>query len=232
MKPWVSIVSGITIDGKIAPAKGVSSKHTMPLPLKVRVYLHTLRSKFDAISVGCNTVRLDNPRLRVEYTEGKNPIRVIPCNRVDISPDMNVFKPPGDAILVVPENTDRRALEAFIRQGVKILVAGRDKIDLKVMLGKLYELGIKSLMVEGGSKLNGSLLALSLVDELVIIHHPMVVFSKDAPSFAEAMNVPVLNLKLVSSEVIEGYLITRWIPEGLENRKSELEYLYASHKEH
>ncbi len=232
MKPWVSIVSGLTIDGKMAPAKGVSSKHTMPLPLKVRVYLHALRSKFDAISVGCNTVRLDNPLLRVEYTEGKSPIRVIPCNKLDISPEMNVFRPPKDAILVVPENTDERALGAFIKKGVKILVAGRYEIDLKVMLQKLYELGIKSLMVEGGSKLNGSLLALSLVDELVIVHHPMVVFSKDAPPFAEAMNVPVVNLKLVSSEVIEGYMITRWVPEGLEYKRTELEYLYASYKGH
>lgn len=223
MRPWVSIVSGVSIDGRISLAQGLPSKHTMPLPLEVRVYLHSLRSRFDAISVGCNTVRLDNPFLRVEYVEGRSPIRVVPCNRLDILPDMNVFKPPGGSILVTTEGVDQELLDLFRKRGVRVLIAGKDRVDVKVMLKGLYELGIRNIMVEGGAKLNGSLLSQALVDELIIIHHPIVVCSKDAPPFAEADNCLPVSFRLVNVEVVEGILITRWIPEeGIRNQSLKL----------
>ncbi len=64
------------------------------------------------------------------------------------------------------------------------------------------------------------------------IHHPMVVFSRDAPFFVETGNTPLMNLKLISSELIEEYMITHWLPESLEGQKAELQYIYASHKGH
>lgn len=215
MKPWVSIVSGVSIDGKISTGRGVPSKYTMPLPLEVRRYLHRLRSEFDAISVGCNTVRLDNPYLRVEYVEGKSPVKVVPCNRLDISPDMNVFEPPQNSILVTTEEADRQKVEAFKKKGVLVLTAGRKRVNLKVMLEKLYQIGIRSMMVEGGAKLNGSLITQSLVDELILVHHPLVVCSSGAPSLVEGRARRPIPFRLTEVQVIEGFLITRWVPTQL-----------------
>lgn len=228
MKPWVSIVSGVSIDGKISPDRGVPSKHTMPLPLEVRKYLHSLRAKFDAISVGCNTVRLDNPYLRVEYVEGKNPVRVIPCNRLDISPDMNVFEPPESSILITSEEADSHRIEAFRKKGVLVLTAGKKKVNLKVMLEKIYQLGIRSLMVEGGAKLNGSLISQRLVDELIIIHHPLVMCSGSAPSFAEGKSSRPVLFRLTEFQVIEGFLITRWVLEKTPQENME-KYSFEFH---
>ncbi|MCX7738755.1 MAG: dihydrofolate reductase family protein [Hydrogenothermaceae bacterium] len=118
----VSIISGVTIDGKISIGRGVSSKDVMPLPLSVRKFLHNLRSRFDGIMVGCNTLRIDNPYLTVEYTEGRNSIRVIPCNKVNFDESLNVFSKPGKVMIVT---TDRIGSKHIKKDSVEFIILGR-----------------------------------------------------------------------------------------------------------
>ncbi|MDW8066134.1 MAG: dihydrofolate reductase family protein [Aquificaceae bacterium] len=233
MRLRVCIVSGVTLDGKISLARGISSKETMHLPLGVRVYLHRLRSEFDAISVGCNTVRTDNPYLKVQYVEGKDPIRVVPCSKADVSPDSNVFSEPEKSILVTTSSVPQERLEVFRSKGIQVLIAGKERIDLERMLTLLAQRGIKSLMVEGGSRLNGNLLSRGLVDELVLIHHPIVVGLVEAPSLAEWSGLPPVRLSLVSLEVVEGYPVSRWLCLRSQSVAGHrLEYSYAHYTKH
>ncbi|MCX7738756.1 MAG: dihydrofolate reductase family protein [Hydrogenothermaceae bacterium] len=85
-----------------------------------------------------------------------------------------------------------------------------EKVCTLRMMEELWKRGVKSLMVEGGSKLNWSLILNGLVDELIIIHHPMVVGSLEAPTFVEGSGNTFFGFKIESVEVLDGYLITKW----------------------
>lgn len=211
MKPKVSIVSGVSLDGKISTGKGVSSKDVMPLPLSVRKFLHRLRAEFDGIMVGCNTVRIDNPFLTVEYVHGKNPVRIIPCSRIDFDHSLNIFSKPGKVLIIT---TDRDRAHTIRRENTEVILLDGDRVCTLKMMEALWERGIRSLMVEGGSKLNWSLLSNRLVDELVLIHHPVVIGGSCVPTLAEGEPAADnIKFSLISTQVIDGYLITTWKPD-------------------
>ncbi|WP_456456559.1 2,5-diamino-6-(ribosylamino)-4(3H)-pyrimidinone 5'-phosphate reductase [Thermovibrio sp.] len=183
-RPYVLIVSEVTIDGKLTLAKGVSSKEIMKLmDEEANKYLHQIRAECDGIMVGANTVRIDNPNLTVRYVEGENPVRVIPSSTADIPFDANVLKTEiAPTIIAVSERAPKERVRKLSERGAKVLTVGKEKVDFKLLLKELYKLGIKRLMVEGGSKVNWELLKEDLVDEIRLIHLPVVVGGDDVPS--------------------------------------------------
>ena len=72
-RPYVILSAAITLDGKL----GVKNKRTKLSSKNDKIRVHKLRSKVDAIIIGNNTVRLDNPLLTVRHAQGKNPVRII-----------------------------------------------------------------------------------------------------------------------------------------------------------
>jgi 5-amino-6-(5-phosphoribosylamino)uracil reductase len=71
-RPHVIVVSEVTLDGKLTLYRGASSKELMSLMTRdVYAYLHSIRAQVDAIMVGCETVRTDDPSLTVRYVQGK-----------------------------------------------------------------------------------------------------------------------------------------------------------------
>jgi len=183
-RPYVLIVSEVTIDGKLTLAKGVSSKEIMKLmDDEANRYLHQIRAECDGIMVGANTVRIDNPNLTVRYVEGKNPVRIIPTSTGDIPLDANVLNTEvAPTVIAVSERASEERIEEFKKRGAYVVVAGKERIDFPLLLKKLKELGINRLMVEGGSRVNWELLKNDLVDEIRLIHLPVVVGGDDVPS--------------------------------------------------
>ena len=178
------IVSEVTIDGKLTLAKGVSSKEIMKLmDEEANKYLHRIRAECDGIMVGANTVRIDNPNLTVRYVEGKNPVRIIPASTADIPLDSNVLNTKvAPTVVVVSERAPEEKIKAIEEKGAKVIVAGKEKVDFVELFEKLFDMGIKKLMVEGGSKINWELIKNDLVDEIRLIHLPVVVGGNDVPS--------------------------------------------------
>jgi len=183
-RPYVLIVSEVTIDGKLTLAKGVSSKEIMKLmDEEANKYLHQIRAECDGIMVGANTVRIDNPNLTVRYVAGENPVRVIPSSTADIPLEANVLKTEiAPTIIAVSERAPKEKVKELSERGARILIVGKEKVDFKLLLKELYNLGIRKLMVEGGSKVNWELLKEDLVDEIRLIHLPVVVGGDDVPS--------------------------------------------------
>lgn len=211
MRPKVSIVSGVSLDGKISTGRGVSSKDVMPLPLSVRKFLHSLRAKFDGIMVGCNTVKIDNPFLTVKYVNGKNPVRIVPCNRIDFDQSLNIFSKPGKVIIIT---TDKDKANLIKKEEIEVIILEEENICTLKMMQILWSKGIKTVMVEGGSKLNWSLLSNRLVDELILIHHPIVVGGNCVPTLAEGEpKEKHIKFNLLRTQIIDNYLITFWKPE-------------------
>ncbi|SMP16884.1 5-amino-6-(5-phosphoribosylamino)uracil reductase [Desulfurobacterium pacificum] len=194
-RPYVMIVSEVTIDGKLTLAKGVSSKEIMKLmDEEANKYLHQIRAECDGIMVGANTVRIDNPNLTVRYVEGENPVRIIPSSKGDIPLDANVLNTSvAPTIIAVSEAAPKEKIEAFKEKGADVIVAGKDKVDFKELFKKLYEKGIKKLMVEGGSAVNWELIKNDLVDEIRLIHLPVVVGGDDVPSLTSGEGFKTLD---------------------------------------
>ena len=183
-RPYVLIVSEVTIDGKLTLAKGVSSKEIMKLmDEEANRYLHQIRAECDGIMVGANTVRIDNPNLTVRYVEGENPIRVIPTSTGDIPLDANVLNTDvAPTVIAVSERAPADRVRAFKEKGAEVVVAGKERVDFVELLKKLKQMGIEKLMVEGGSSVNWELIKNDLVDEIRLIHLPVVVGGDDVPS--------------------------------------------------
>ena len=173
-KPYVIIFSTMTIDGRIASPTGYS-KLSCPYDLK---RLHSLRAEVDAVMVGANTVIKDNPRLTVRLVKGKNPIRVIVDGKLRTPMNARVYDvSEAKTMLITSTRAEKEKINALREKGVEIIVLedqGEGKISLTKALTSLYDLGVRKILVEGGGKLNWSLIRENLVNEIRVTIAPYI----------------------------------------------------------
>jgi len=216
-RPYTVIVSEVSIDGKLTLAKGVSSKILMSLmDEEANKYLHQIRADFDGIMVGANTVRTDNPNLTVRYVEGENPTRIIPTVSGEIPENSNILNTSvAPTIIAVCEKTPKEKVRMFESKGARVIVSGEEKINFPELFEKLYALGIEKLIVEGGSSLNWEILNNDLVDEIRLIHLPVVVGGEDVPTLAGGEGAKVLEkikkFKIKNVFVLGNQVITEYV---------------------
>ncbi len=156
-KPWIIAKVAQSLDGRIArPAlepRWLSNKGSVCL-------VHSLRATVDAILIGAETVRRDNPRLTIRTgASGLQPWRVVVTRSGDL---------PADAALLTDQYRDR----TLIYQGVGWLE----------ILKELGAKGVTRLLVEGGGDVLGQLRDLQLIDELWCFVTPMLT-GGNKPSF-------------------------------------------------
>ncbi len=90
-------------------------------------------------------------------------------------------------IEVLSENTSKQMLSYYRKTGVSYIFAGKDDIDVSLALKKLYSLfGIKKLLLEGGSIINGAFQRDGLIDELSLVVAPLVADKDSKPLFDDA----------------------------------------------
>jgi 2,5-diamino-6-hydroxy-4-(5-phosphoribosylamino)pyrimidine 1''-reductase, archaeal len=214
-RPFTFILSEMTLDGKLTSKKGESSKLIMEyMDEASKKFLHEQRASSDAIMVGCNTIKIDDSSLTVRYAEGKNPLRVIPCSLADIPLDSNVLEGDAPTIIATSERAPKENIDAIKERNAEVIVCGRDKVDLKLLMDKLFKRGIERLMVEGGPTLLWNLLKNRLVDEIKIIHIPFIVGGRDAPSLVGGEGIKSLNesiwVELKDTKMVGRDLVTEY----------------------
>ncbi len=179
MKPYVILNAAMTLDGKIATETGssnISGKEDL-------IRVHELRKEVDAIMVGINTVIADDPRLTVHKIESKkedNPIRVVVDGKGRIPIESRITNDDAPTIIAVSDDyksdlTASDKYQVLKNKGVDFFFAGENQVDLAKLMNYLYEKGVKTLMLEGGSTLNFSMIKDGLIDEIRICVAPMVV---------------------------------------------------------
>ncbi len=183
-RPYIILKWAQTKDGFIArknfDSKWISNEHSRQL-------VHKWRAEEDAILVGKNTAKYDNPLLTVRDWEGKNPIRVLLDKKLDLSTELNLFK--GDApTLIYNLNLNKKKNKHTF---VKI----EDKEFEKQLLADLYKRGIGSLIIEGGSQILNKFIKLGLWDE-------MRVFTSNQ-LFKEGISAPAIDYPMAFSKHIE-----------------------------
>ena len=182
MRPRVTVYSEVSADGKTAYRLGSSSKAIMVFEDDdVKHYRHELRAKSDAIMVGSNTIRLDDPHLTVRHAAGPSPLRVIPASMGNIPPASNVLADGGRTLVAVGSSTPNERVEMLRQAGASVLKMSAEHIDLTALLSHLSSTNVQSLMVEGGATLLAALFRSHLVDRLIVQHLPVLFGGTDTP---------------------------------------------------
>ncbi len=182
-RPRVIISAAITLDGKIATARGDSGISSKQDAMRV----HLLRAKTDAILVGKNTALLDNPLLNVRHVSGPNPVRVILDPLGEIPDKSNILRTADEipTILVVTGGISAENLTRLSDFPVEIIRTRRHRISIKWLLGRLAARNIRSIMVEGGGSTNWEFVKHNLFDEVILMISPHLVGGSRAPTIVD-----------------------------------------------
>ena len=125
-----------------------------------------------------------NTPLTVRYAEGTNPLRVVPCSRGDLPADCRLLNDGVPTLIAVSALASPAAIEALsARAHVEVIVCGEGPVDLEALMAALDVRGIRTLIVEGGSRLLHALHALGLVSRIIIKHIPVISGAEDAPTY-------------------------------------------------
>ena len=190
--PFVILKIAQTLDGKIATKTGDSKWITQD---DSRRFVHSLRSWVDAVLVGANTVRKDDPELTIHDARGENPIRVILDSSWKISNHSKVIKENRNGKTIVA-TTNEKIREKFKGKAeIWSIKKSKDgKTDLVQLLRKAGENQISSLLVEGGSQIFTSFLKEKLVDKIYYFLSPKIL-GKGIDSFGD------LGIKKISDSI-------------------------------
>ncbi len=173
--PFVILKSAITIDGKITiPDKSwITSDESRKL-------VHQLRSQVDAILVGKNTILIDDPLLTARIKGAKNPIKIIVDTKLEIPLKAKVLKNPKKVIIATTENAPQQKISTLEKLGIKVLVLPKSKkmVNVIELMKKLGAMEIISVLVEGGAKINATLLESGLVDKILFFIAPQIAGNK------------------------------------------------------
>ena len=174
--PSVTLSYAQSLDGAIAAEAGKPLQLSNPIS---QALTHRLRSMHDAILVGINTLLSDDPRLTVRLVAGKNPQPVVLDSRLRSPLEARLLRPPcvGPIIATTEEASAVREkqLRASGADVVRLPSQPNGRVDLHMLLRHLYELGIRSLMVEGGAGVITDFVACQLVDRMIITIAPQFV---------------------------------------------------------
>ena len=187
-RPYVSVKMAFSIDGYVASAGGVQQWLTGE---RAREFVRELRIAHDAVAVGAGTVRVDNPRLTVRPPHHRLlPYRrVVLCENDAVDPKSVIFTPiEGYARTVVAAPAGARERFADLERVADVLYVGSmdsTQLDLEQTLRDLRQMGICSLLCEGGPTLAAGLFERGLVDRFYGLVAPRFLRSPHA--------VPVLS---------------------------------------
>ena len=208
----VILSAAISIDGKISTRANdskLSSKQD-------KIRLHKLRSKVDAILIGKNTLLQDNPLLTVRHTKGKNPIRIILDSKGTIPISSKIIKTSNKipTIIVVSKKITHTNLLKLKKLPIEIIIAGENSVNLKLLMKKLSNKNIKTILVEGGGTVNWEFIKNNIFNELIVTLSPYLIGGTDATSFVEGKGfAKIINspkLKLKSIKRLKNYLVLNY----------------------
>jgi diaminohydroxyphosphoribosylaminopyrimidine deaminase/5-amino-6-(5-phosphoribosylamino)uracil reductase len=168
--PFVTVKVAQSLDGKIATRTGdskwISSDDS-------RRYVHGLRRKSDAVMVGANTVRRDDPLLLSGLSRGRQPVRVVVSGRSGIPSGAKVFSHSHKAPVIVVKPAGR---------------SGK-RVDLKRLMMALAKRDITNILVEGGGELIAGLVEAGLVDRFLVFIAPKIIGGRDAKTAVEGSGI-------------------------------------------
>ena len=195
-RPYTLLSCCVSLDGYLDDA---SPQRLVLSPAADLERVDAERSRCDAILVGAETVRRDDPRLlvrsegcraaRVARGLSPTPLRVTVTRSGDLDAGARIFTEPGSGTVVFAAAPVVPLLERRLGGTATVVDAG-PTVDLAWVLDDLHGRGVRRLMVEGGRRVLTQLLSRGLADELQLVVAPVFVGDARAPRFVDDGTFP------------------------------------------
>ncbi len=211
-KPLGILKYAMTLDGKIATTTGHSAWVTNE---DARSAVRELRARCDAVVVGGNTVRKDNPRLTSRLAGAHNPLRVVMSRTLNLPTEAHLWETQESPTLVLTESGANPDLQEYLqKQGVKVVELSPLTPD-KAM-AYLYDLGFCNVLWECGGVLAASAITSGAVQKVFAFIAPKIIGGSNAPTpvgdlgfttMTQALSLERVEMRIVGSDcLVEGYL--------------------------
>lgn len=215
-KPFGILKYAMTLDGKIATSSGHSAWIT---GAKARTEVHQMRSACDAVIVGGNTVRRDNPHLTSHQAEAHNPLRVVMSRTLNLPDQAYLWQTTEVPTLVLTEVKANPDFQRLLRnQGVEV-VELMSLTPAKAM-AYLSNRGFLSVLWECGGTLASRAIAEGAVQKILAFIAPKIIGGSTAPTpvgdlglkaMTEALSLERVRWRTVGADcLVEGYLPSRF----------------------
>ena len=200
--PLVTLKAAMTLDGKIAPPSSTGTKRDAGTPAggwitgeAARAHVHQQRHQNDAIMVGVGTILADDPLLtdRSGNPRRRPLLRVVLDSHLRLPLQSRLLQSIADKIgshsdvLVFYSSRDEKTMNELKAHGVRVEPLEPDahgRPSIQAALRRLGELEITSLMIEGGSTVNGMALASGIVDKIFFYYAPKIMGQAGSVPFA------------------------------------------------
>lgn len=231
-QPLVTIKSGMTLDGKIAPPPGESVNPTALgaggatggwiTSTEARAHVQELRHESDAIMVGVGTVIADDPLLtdRTRLPRRRPLMRVVVDSRLRMPLDSRLVKTVQNDLVIFCSFAEQKKKLLLEERGIRVeqvpVGLGDGRPDLQRIAARLGEMEMTSLMIEGGALVNWMALATGIVDKIFLYYAPKILAGTGSVPFAggpgfkkvaEAALVKDISIHRFGEDfAVEGYL--------------------------
>ena len=192
-RPYLALKLAVSLDGRIAAQAGERTPLTGD---EANREVHRLRSGFDAVLVGGETARVDDPLLTVRYGMDPRipPTRIVLDPSAALSPDASLFRTESEApVLIfatVAASTERVDTLRDAGAQVEMVPQGDGGANLKKMLERCWSLGIRSVFCEGGGRLATALSREELARRLYLFQAPLTLGPQGVPAFGGGDSTP------------------------------------------
>jgi diaminohydroxyphosphoribosylaminopyrimidine deaminase/5-amino-6-(5-phosphoribosylamino)uracil reductase len=220
-RPWVLFKSAMTLDGKVATQTG-DSKWISGESSRARA--HRWRATVDAVAVGVGTALADDPQLtsRVEGV-AKQPTRIVfdSTARLPLTSQLVSAAPDQRLIVVTTRAAPRNAVEALENAGAEVVVTTGEHEPARVRdaLDRLGELGMASILLEGGPHLAGAFFDAGEIDEVRLFLAPLLLGGRAARDplegegvehIADALRAETLECEKVEDDLLISARLKEW----------------------
>ncbi len=213
--PFVALKLAMTLDARIAAEPGARTRVTGP---EAEREVHRLRSGCDAVMVGAGTVAADDPRLTVRLAPpGREPTRrIVLLPDASLEPDAALFEdvPEWPLHVFCREDARESAMERLEGAGAHVhpVPGSGEALELDVVLHTCGELGIRSILCEGGARLADRLLRERRVHRFYLLVAARTFGARGVPAFADDADaldwagfVPAGSPRLLGGDVLLAY---------------------------
>jgi len=209
--PFVGIKLAQTIDGRIADVAGISKWITSE---QARKEVHRLRSEYDAVMVGANTVLKDDSELTVRFIKSRNPIRIVVDGCMSLPMSRKIFNTNSTPTWVLTSTAaakrNDRKVKKLLTKGVRVLTVSTScLLSAESILKNLAAEGVSSVLLEGGASLVAPFIEQSFADSLYLFIAPKILgggldgIRFDKPLFLhQHVKLKMTNVKNIGDDVL------------------------------
>ncbi len=206
-RPWLRMKVAASLDGKTALNNGASQWITGEA---ARRDGHLWRARSCGVLTGIGTVKDDDPQLTVRAIEtARQPKKILVDSRLDVPLNAKIFD--GSEVLIFCASGDKEKRAALVDKNATViqLPDDRGKVDLSAMVQELGKREMNEVLIEAGTKLNGSLLQADLIDEFVIYLAPHLIGDQargmfgmpELTALSECRSLTIVDIRQIGNDI-------------------------------